>query len=115
MPDYISDIDTLVPDGDINYVDQLDTIITDFKKKVRNSFPLVDVEVSVIPARFNQLVDNNFISVIRENGVEVAKLNGAFFTGPVYDPGIPPTQANQLANRQYVIDAIAAAIAAQIP
>lgn len=115
MPEYISDIDEQVPDGDVNYIDELDTLITDFKNQVKNSFPLVDVEVLVTPTNLNQLVDNDFLSTIKENGVEVAKLNGALFTGPVYDTGAAPTQTNQLVNRQYVVDAIAAAIAAQTP
>ena len=75
----------------------------------------MDIEVSVTPAQFNQLLDNDFDSTIREKGAEVAKLTGGTFTGPVYDPGDPPLADDQLVNRQYVVDAIAAAIAAQNP
>ena len=59
----------------------------------------------------DQVIDNDFDSTITENGVEVAKLTGATFTGPVYDPGVAPTQASQLVNLQFVTDAIAEALA----
>ncbi len=109
MSGFIADIDVTHPNGDAVHIDELDTVIQEFKAQVLDSLPNLDSVVSATPAAIDQLVDNDFdssVGVVRENGVEVAKITGGTFTGPVYDPGIPPTESDQLVNRAYVEQAI---------
>ncbi len=110
MSGFIADLDPTEPNGYTRYIDELDTIIQDFKAKVQDSFPNVNIAVTAVPANLDQTISNNFISTITENGVEVAKLTGARFTGPVYDPGDMAAEDDRLINwltaKQMVQDAL---------
>lgn len=98
---YISDLVPANPAG-TDQINEADDHIRLIKSTLKNTFPNVNGAVDATPAQINQLVDNDFDSIITEGGVEVAKLTGATFTGPVYDDGNDPTVDGQLANKGYV-------------
>ena len=98
---YISDLVPANPAG-TDQINEADDHIRLIKATLKNTFPNVDGAVNATPAQIDQLVDNDFDSTITEGGVEVAKLTGATFTGPVYDDGNDPTVDGQLANKGYV-------------